>query len=253
MLGVPEADRSQVREWIDRSLDRIPEPPHIPDHAIEAQFHQGEYLEGLLAAHRAEPKDNLVGALLEAEIDEGEGPRRLTDGEVLGFAGLLGGAGNETTTKLISNTLLLLQRHPDARRVVTEDPSRIADAVEESLRYWSPAHYNGRTAARDVTMHGVTIPAGAKVLLLLAAANRDERVFSDPDRFDIDRPGKHQHLGFGAGIHFCLGASLARTEARIALEVLLERFPGYQIDESRLERVHSSNVQGFEHVPFRVR
>lgn len=253
MLGVPEEERPAVREWIDRSLDRVPEPPHIPPHAIEAQARNIAYCQRLLERHRKEPRDDLIGELLAAEIDDDEhGPRTLTDGEILGFIGLLGGAGNETTTKLIANTLLLLQRHPDARRIVLEDPARIADAVEESLRYWPPAQYNGRTTARDVTLHGVTIPAGAKVLLFIASANRDERRFVDPDRFDLDRPDRDAHLAFGSGIHFCLGAPLARTEARIAVEVFLERFPDYVIDEQRLVRVQSSNVHGLAAAPFVV-
>lgn len=254
MLGVPSEDRPQVREWIDRMLDRIPEPPYIPDYAMEAALHNSEYNQDLIAEHRKHPQDNLIGDLLAAEITEEDGERRqLSDGEILGFIGLLGGAGNETITKLLTNTLVLLQRHPDARRRAVEDPTALKNAVEESLRFWAPAQYNGRTTSREVTLHGETIPEGSTVVAFMASANRDERRFPDAEVFDIDRSGKESHLSFGVGIHFCLGAALARTQARIGLEMFLERFPDYEIDEAGLERVHSSNVHGFEHAPITVR
>jgi cytochrome P450 len=253
MIGVPEPDRAEVRGWIDRMLDRTPEPPHIPQHALEASARNNAYTVDLVERHRREPADDLVGDLLVAQIEDEDGDRRsLTKGEIIGFVGLLAGAGNETITKLLSNTLLLLQRHPDARRRVLADPSVLPNTIEESLRYWAPSQYNGRTAARDVEVHGVTIPAGSKVLLFVGAANRDERRFPDADVFDIDRPDADDHLSFGSGIHFCLGASLARIQARIGLSTFLRRFPDYEIDEDRLERVHSSNVHGLERAPVTV-
>ncbi len=254
MIGVPEADRPEVRTWIDRMLDRVPEPPHIPPEAMEASARNFAYTVELVDAHERDPRDDLVSDLLSKEIElEGEdGPRRLTRGEVIGFVGLLAGAGNETITKMLTNTLVLLQRHPEARRRVLADPGLLGNTVEESLRFWAPAQYNGRTTTRDVTVHGTTIPAGSVVLLFMAAANRDERRFDDADAFDIDRPDATDHLSFGTGIHFCLGANLARIQGRIGLSTFLRRFPDHEIDEDRLERVHSSNVHGFERAPVTV-
>ncbi len=251
MIGVPEADRAEVRRWIDASVERTSEPPYLPASAIEAAGHNHAYTRDLIAQAAGCPADDLMGDLLRAEIVDDDGsPRRLDRGELTGFVGLLGGAGNETVTKLLSNTLILLQRHPDARRRASADVDTLAAAIEESLRFWSPAHYNGRTTTREVRLHGTVIPADAKVLLFMAAANRDPRRFAEPDRFDLDRADRDGHLAFGIGMHFCLGASLARMQARVSLEVFLRRFPAFDVDEDRLERVHAANVQGFEHAPF---
>jgi cytochrome P450 len=250
MLGVPEADRLQLRTWTDQSLERDPDPPYIPSHAIDAQLRAGSYYEELIADRRRHPGDDLISDLIAAEITEDGESRRLSDGEILGFVGLLGGAGNETVTKLLANALVLLHRHHDTRSRAVDDATRISDVVEETLRYWAPSQYQGRTLTKDCTLHGVTMPAGARVLLLTGAANRDERVFADPDGFDIDRPNHQQHLGFGTGVHFCLGAALARLETRTGLEEFLARFPTYTVDERGIEHVHSSNVHGFSAVPF---
>jgi cytochrome P450 len=193
-----------------------------------------------------------VSDLLAAEVEDDDGvPARLTDAEVVGFCGLLGSAGSETVTRLLANAVVLFQRFPDQHRIVREDPGRIPDAVEEVLRYWPPSQIQARTATRDVERHGGVIPAGGRVLLLTGAANRDERAYPDPDRFDINRP-PHVALGFGHGIHVCLGASLARLESRVALEEFGARFPAYEVDEDRCERVHMTNVHGFASVPFRA-
>jgi cytochrome P450 len=192
----------------------------------------------------------MLSRLCEAEVVGDEGtPTRLTDDEVVGFCQLIGSAGTETLTKLLANAAVLFQRNPDQWSRVLDDPATIPGAVEEVLRYWAPSQYQGRVLTDDVTLHGETIPAGARVLLLTGAANRDERAYPEPDRFDIGR-GDHVALGFGHGVHFCLGASLARLEGRVALEEFARRFPRYEIDEARVERVHMSNVHGFAHVPF---
>ena len=249
LLGVPEADRRQLREWMDLALDRDPDTPTIPARALEASLHQMRYWYELLGELRRRPTDGLMCALLEAELETDDGPTRLTDGEIVGFCSLLGGAGNETTTKLLANAAVLFARHPLEYRKVLENPARIPDAVEEILRHSSPAQYAARTVTRDVEWYGETVPRGARILLLIGAANRDEREYRDPECFDIDREIP-EPLGFGQGVHFCLGASLARLESRVALEEFVRRFPRYTVDEAGCRRVHMSNVHGFESVPF---
>jgi cytochrome P450 len=250
LLGVPDADRRQLREWMDRSLERDPDTPALPSRAIEAMMYQMRYWFDLVQELRRRPNDGLLCALFDAEIEGEEGgTTRLTDGEIVGFCSLLGAAGNETTTKLIANAAVLFHRHPAEHAKILRDPGRVPDAVEEVLRYSSPAQYAARSVTRDVEWYGTTVPAGARILLLIGAANRDEREFRDPDRFDIDRQIPTQ-LGFGQGVHFCLGASLARLESRVALEEFARRIPRYVVDEGRCRRVHMSNVHGFASVPF---
>jgi cytochrome P450 len=191
----------------------------------------------------------MTSLLAHAElVDEDGEPQRLTDAELVGFCNLLSAAGNETVTKLLGNAVVLLARHPDQRRRLVADPGRMANAVEECLRYWPPSQYQGRTLMRDVTLHGVTMPRNGFVLLLTGAACRDERQFADADAFDVGRDVSLQ-LAFGHGAHKCLGAALARLESRIALEELHARIPEYAIDESACTRVHMSNVHGFASVP----
>ena len=250
MLGVPDADRQQLRAWMDLSLDRDRDTPAIPARALEAMMHLTRYWYELLGTLRTRPNDGLISGLLRAEIEsDAGGATQLTDGEIVGFCALLGAAGNETVTKLLANAAVLCARYPDAYAALRADPAAIPNAVEEVLRYWSPSQYQGRTVTRDVEWYGQTVPAGARVLLLTGAANRDEREFAAPDRFDIARHIPVA-LGFGYGVHFCLGAALARLESRVALEEFTRRFPRYHIDESRCRRVHMSNVHGYESVPF---
>ena len=162
-------------------------------------------------------------------------------------------AGNETTTKLLANAWYWAWRNPDQRTKPFADPSRITAWVEETLRFDTSTQLLARVATTDVELHGGTIPAGDRVVLLVGSANRDPRVFSDPDRYDLDRPEPlPQMASFGFGRHFCLGASLARLEARVALEELVRAFSTYDIDPDGLERVHSINVRGFATVPSTV-
>jgi cytochrome P450 len=252
LLGVPAADRNMLRHWMDATLDRLEEPPYVPDHAIEAMIKSGQYWEELLADKRAHPDDGFITRLCEAEVMGDDGaPARLTDREVIGFASLIGSAGTETLTKLLANAVVLFHRNPGEWQKVLDDPSKIPGAVEETLRYWAPSQYQGRVLTDDVTAHGVHMPKGARVLLLTAAANRDDREYEDADRFDVDR-ASHVALGLGHGLHFCLGAALARLEGRIGLEEFSTRFPRYEIDETNVRRVHMSNVHGFASVPFAV-
>jgi cytochrome P450 len=250
LLGVPRADRNDLRHLMDATLDRLEEPPYIPDHAFEAMARTSEYWTSLLADKRAHPDDGFVSKLCAAEVEtEGGGTECLSDREVIGFASLIGSAGTETLTKLLANAVVLFHRNPDEWQKVLDSPAKIPGAVEETLRYWAPSQYQGRVLSADVTAHGVTMPKGSRVLLLTGAANRDDREYEDPDRFDVDRP-THIALGLGHGLHFCLGAALARLEGRIGLEEFARRFPRYEVDEDNLQRVHMSNVHGFASVPF---
>ena len=250
LLGVPAADRNPLRHWMDATLDRLEVPPYIPDHAIEAMGRAADYWHELVTEKRAHPDDGFISKLCEAEMDDDNGvATRLTDREVIGFASLIGSAGTETLTKLLANAVVLFHRNPSEWKKVLADPAKIPGAVEETLRYWAPSQYQGRVLTDDVTAHGVTMEKGSRVLLLTGSANHDEREYADADRFDIERPN-HIAVGFGYGLHFCLGAALARLEGRIGLEEFAARFPHYEIDESKSRRVHMSNVHGFANVPF---
>jgi len=226
LLGVPAADRNQLRHWMDATLDRLEEPPYIPDHAIDAMVKSGEYWAALLADKRAHPDEGFVSKLCAAEVQNDDGTTsRLTDREVIGFASLIGSAGTETLTKLLANAVVLFHRNRGEWQKVVDDPGKCPGAVEETLRYWAPSQYQGRVLTGDVTVHDTLMPKGSRVLLLTGAANRDEREYEDPDRFDIDR-SSHVAVGFGYGLHFCLGAALARLEGRIGLEEFRPPLPG---------------------------
>ncbi len=178
----------------------------------------------LLDERRRQRRDDLISALIDAELEG----RKLTQEELLGFCFVLVVAGNDTTTNLIANGAVLLAEHPDQRRLLAHDPSLVPDAIEEMLRYEAPAQALPRRLTREVVLHGQSLPEGAQLFLLWGSANRDEREFEDADRFDVRRRIKRQ-LGFGQGIHFCLGKSLARLEARVAFEELLARAPEYEL------------------------
>ncbi|HZR81082.1 MAG TPA: cytochrome P450 [Candidatus Binatia bacterium] len=253
LLGVPPGDRVELRHWMDLALERDRDTPEIPPRAIEAMAKMIGYWFELVTELRRSPNEGLIAALLDAEVESDDGgTTKLTDGEIAGFCSLLGSAGNETVTKLLANAAVLFARHPEQYDRIREDAAVIPGAVEEVLRYTSPSQYQGRTVMRDVEWYGVPVPRGSRILVLTASGNRDEREFEDPDRFDVTRKVPIA-LGFGQGIHFCLGASLARLESRVALEEFSRRFPRYAIDESRCVRVHMSNVHGYESVPFEAR
>jgi cytochrome P450 len=161
---------------------------------------------------------------------------------------MLVGAGTETVARMLSWAAVVLARNPDQRALLVDDPGLIPNAIEELLRYEDPTPINCRWSVRPVTYHGVEIPPGSKVALLNGSAGRDEREYTDPDRFDVRRTIA-RHASFGYGAHFCLGASLARMEGRVALTETLKRFPTWEIDDAELEWVHTSTVRGFHHVP----
>jgi cytochrome P450 len=244
MLGVPEADRDQLRQWADAVVHRDEGATDVPPAALEAAANIFAYFRDLIAARRTHPCTDLTGAILAAEID-GD---RLSDYEVLGFLFLMIIAGNETTTKLLGNALYWLWRNPDQRDLVRADPGLIPRWVEETLRYDGSTQALARTVTTDLVLHGQTLRADERVVLLIGSANRDERVFADPDRFDIQRDTSAM-LSFGHGTHFCLGAALARLEGRIALEEVHARLREYEIDVCGIVRVHSVNVRGFAALP----
>jgi len=249
MLGIPKGDRQQIRHWLDTVLHREEGSIHPSPEAEAAGLESGLYYYELVQDHRAHPADDMISRLIEAQVDRGDGVMtQLQDDEIAGFLSLLAGAGAETVTKLVGNAAVLFARHPEQWRLVCEDPDAIAGAVEEILRYLPPSQYQGRFTLEEKTVHGVTIPAHQPVLLLTGSATRDERAYEDPDRFDITRPPSLA-LGFGYGIHSCLGAALARMESRIAISEMTRRWPNFTIDEDGLRRVTMANVAGFSHVP----
>jgi cytochrome P450 len=247
LLGIPEEDQQALRDRIDDGLRLEEGVMPVPDAEARdvAAADYGAYIEW-----RAEhPSDDLMTELLTAEFTDETGTvRTLTRDEILGYVGLLSGAGNETTTRLIGWAGKLLAEHPEQRRAMVENPALIPNAIEECLRYEPPSPVQARYVTVDAEHHGTTVPAGSVMVLLNASANRDERQFPDPDRFDIHRKSQ-RHLSFGYGIHFCLGAHLARLEARIALEELLTRFPEWDVDEANAVQARTSTVRGWEKLP----
>ncbi|MGH7337960.1 MAG: cytochrome P450, partial [Myxococcota bacterium] len=221
MIGVPEDRREAFLDWteamVESGEDRVQQTIQAATN-IYAEFSK------LLAERRSARRDDLMSALVDAELDG----QQLSEEDLLGFCFTLIVAGNDTTTNLIANGAVLLAEHPEQRALLASRPAAIGNAVEEMVRCESPAQALPRRMLRDVSLHGVTIPAGAMVRLVWAAANRDEREFPNADAFDVSRPVP-RHLGFGVGTHFCLGARLARLEARVAFEELLARLPDYEL------------------------
>jgi cytochrome P450 len=252
MLGVPAADRQQIRHWLDATLHREPGSMEPTAEGQQASLESGTYFYELVADKRMHPADDMLSHLTEVEVEREDGQKtRLDNVEIAGFASLLGGAGAETVTKLVGNAVVLFARHPEQWDKVVGDPSRVPGAVEEILRYLPPAQYQGRFSVRDREFDGGTVTAGHPVLLITGAATRDPRAFDRPDDFDIDRPPSVA-IGLGHGVHSCLGAALARMESRIAIEELARRWPSYEIDESGLRRVQMSNVAGYANVPVHI-
>ncbi|MGN6336014.1 cytochrome P450 [Mycobacterium sp.] len=252
MLGVPKQDRDQIRLWLDLLLERHPGEIATTKRGYQASVSTGLYYYDLVQQRRARPEDDMISRLIETEIERDGVVEKLTDVDITGFATMLGGAGAETVTKLVGNAIVAFADFPDQWRKLRDDRSKIPAAVEELLRYEAPSQYQVRTATRDVTYYGTTIPAGGAVLLVTGSATRDERMFDDPDRLDIDRDRKMGfNLAFGYGIHSCLGAALARMESRIALDALLDLLPEYEVDRDGLQRVAMANVCGWSNVPVR--
>jgi cytochrome P450 len=246
LLGIPEDDQQAIRDQVDEGL-RISdgETPSTAETIEMGAAMFADYIDWR-AAH---PSDDLMTELLNAEFEDETGTvRRLTRGEVLTYVNLLAGAGNETTTRLVGWTGKLLAEHPDQRRAIAAERSLVPKAIEEILRYEAPSPVQARYVARDVEHHGVQVPEGSVMLLLNGAANRDEREFADAERLDISRQIGH-HLSFGYGLHFCLGAALARLEGRVALDEVLQRWTDWEVDDDRAVQAHTSTARGWEKLP----
>ena len=251
LMGIPQEDRRTVREHVDGYLRTEPGKPMrfskgskwSPGSKLSDIY--GEYIDW-----RAEhPSDDVMTELLTAEFEDEHGvTRTLTRDEVLLYVNIVAGAGNETTSRLIGWSIKVLADHPDQRAQIVDDPSLVHNAIEELLRYESPGPITGRYVARDVELYGQTVPAGSAMLLLNHSANRDDRRFTDPERFDIHRQ-VGAHLAFGHGIHFCLGASLTRLEGRVVLEEVLQRFPEWDVDIADARMAPASVVRGWETLP----
>jgi cytochrome P450 len=247
LVGVPPSDRAEVRRLADLLVHREEGIDDVPPEGVEAALVLAAYYADMVTDRRHHQRDDLTWSLLQQEID-GVG---LTDDEVISFLFLLVVAGNETTTKLLSNAWLWGRRNPDQLAKPMADPERVPDWVEETLRYDTSTQMLLRVTRQPVRVQGVDIEEGRRVLLLVGSANRDEAVFEDPDVYDLDRDTQNL-ISFGGGRHFCMGAALARMEARIALRELVTRVKSYDIDEDALVRVHSINVRGLAVLPTTV-
>lgn len=248
LVGVPQADRAELRRLADLLVHREQGVSDVPQGGIEAAFTLAGYYADMIAQRKANRTDDLTSALLDAEID-GD---RLNDDEIIAFLFLMVVAGNETTTKLISNGIFWAGRNPDQRAKIWSDPnSNVVKWTEETLRYDTSTQLLARVTTEDVEMYDMTVPAGDRVVVLLGAANRDPRVFEDPEHFNIDRD-TGSILSFGMGRHFCMGASLARLETNIAFEEFIRRCADYTVNESDAVRVHSINVRGFANLPIEM-
>jgi cytochrome P450 len=249
LFGIPEADQAAVRDMADANLRtqagqamKVSENPTFGSEMFE------EYIDWRME----HPSDDLMTELLHTEFTDEHGvTRTLTRDEALLYTTVVAGAGNETTTRLIGWAGKVLAEHPDQRREIVEDRSLVPNTIEELLRFESPGPQIGRYVPEDVEVHGQTVPAGAAMLFVVSAANRDDRRWDEPQRFDIHRK-VGQHLAFGYGIHYCLGAALARLEGRIALDELLNRFPEWDVDVERARLSPTSTVRGFETLPASV-
>ena len=252
LLGFPEEDHDNLREWSDAQLHREEGSTELSAAGMEASASLYGYYQQQIELRRQHSTTDIVSDLMNSDLVLPDAqPRRLDDGELLMFIAMINVAGNETVARLLGWAALTLARNPEQRAKLVADPGLIGGAVEELLRYDAPSPVQGRFALRDTTYHGTVIPAGAKVVLLTGSAGRDERQYERPDVFDVTRTGI-RHVSFGHGSHFCLGAALARLEARVALEETLKRFPQWGVDEANVEYVHTSSVRGPASVPMRL-
>lgn len=257
LLGVPSSDRHLFKQWVDKMLqsskqfslvDRDEEQERELQDALEQNKHLTDYLGTHAAERKRQPREDLLTKLVEAEVD-GE---RLTDDQVVNFANILLLAGHITTTMLLGNTVLCLDSNPEEAARVRADRSLVPSAIEESLRFFSPFAALGRVTQRDAEIGGTPVPADQLLMVWIAAANRDPRQFANPHTFDVTRD-PNPHLGFGRGIHFCIGAPLARLEGRVALNILLDRFPALRTDPAAApEFLPSPNMTGVNKLPLLV-
>ena len=252
LLGVPAADQERVRHLIDTMFHIEEGVGMINDVSLGARVELYEYLVAQLEQRVEHPTDDMMSALLEARMTDDDGTvRAFNAAEAAQFANLLISAGTETVARLLGWASVVLDQHPDQRAQLADEPSLLPNAVEELLRYEAPSPVQGRWTTEDVELHGEVIPRDSKVLLLTGSAGRDEREYPEADRFDIHRQFE-RHVSFGYGVHFCLGAALARLEGRVGLEEVLRRFPSWSVDHDRARRLHTSTVRGWVNVPVTV-
>ena len=246
MLGVPAEDRDQFRHWSDEVVLGLGFNTQAEARRSRAASKAlTAYFRDIAEQRRKDPRDDLISGLLLVE-EEGD---RLTEDEILGVCTLILIAGHETTTKLIGNGVLALLQHPEELEKLRADPSLVDGAVEEMLRYVGPVQATSRIATRDIEVGGVTVPKGKNALVVVTAANHDPEVFPDPERFDITRDFGSPHVAFGQGVHFCLGANLARLETQIAVRALVERFPNLQLTDAPLEWGDNLILRGLKELP----
>ena len=256
LIGFPDGYEDEWRRGIDRGLslettagDAEDQTTELTAEAFGSTLFQ--ILPGLIDERRRSPQDDLMSVLVHSDLDQGGTIRKLTDEEIFSFVLLLSAAGTETVARLLGWVGVLLDRNPEERARLVEDPALIPNAIEECLRYEAPSPVNGRWVTADVEFQGQVVPKGSTLLLLNGSGNRDERHFSDSDRFDVGR-SVDRHLSFGYGAHFCVGAALARIEGQVALREVLRRFPTWEVDYDRAEMVHTSTVRGYAKLPVRV-
>jgi cytochrome P450 len=247
LVGVPVADRAELRRLADLVLHRDDGVFDVPQEGMDAALTLVGYYQEMVDERRRARRDDLTSALIDAEID-GD---RLSDEEIVAFLFLMVVAGNETTTKLLANAWYWGWRNPDERAKPFADHSRVADWAEETLRFDTSSQMLLRVTRQPIEYHGTSIAEGERVLLLAGSANRDGTVFPDPDRYDLDRDTT-KLVSFGSGRHFCMGAPLARLEARVALGELVSRVADYDVDPDGVRRVHSINVRGLAVLPTTV-
>jgi cytochrome P450 len=252
LLGVPEQDIDRLRNVVYEVFHQEEGVGMFNETSMRALTTVREYLSDQFAERRTRPRDDMFTDLLNAEIPEDDGSvRRLEESELLDFGTILFSAGTETVARLLSFAAVKLDENPEQRAALVADPTLVPNAIEETLRIEPPSPVNARWTTTDVTLHGVTIPADSKVVMLNGAAARDERKYTDPDSFDVRR-AVDLHMTFGYGVHFCLGANLARVEGRIGLEETLKRFPTWKVDHDAARLIYTSTVRGYESLPIDV-
>jgi cytochrome P450 len=251
ILGIPDSDLDAIRQWADDSLHREPGETDLQRyHEVGTEF--ADHIQGWFAERRREQRGDMIAELLDADFQDARGvTRKLSNSEATAFIHLLTVAGNETLAKFLGWAISLLARFPAEREKLVRRPGLIPSAVEEILRYEPPSLALGRYVKHDVQFHGEVVPEGSVLVLVTASTGRDSRQFPDPDRFDVERKIS-RHLSFGVGPHVCMGAPLARLEAKIILEETLARFPRWDVDWGRCEIVHTgSAVRGYAKLPIR--
>ena len=251
LLGVPDTQHERLRHVVDKVFHVEDGVGMMNQTSLSAVAEIDAYLLALIRERRADPRDDLLSALATAEVTDEEGTHRLSESDASDFGKTLFIAGTETVARLIGWAGSVLDEHPQQRAEMAADPTLIPNAVEELLRFEPPSPVQARWTTKAVSLHGVTIPANSKVVLLTGAAGRDERNYPEPYRFDIHRDFD-RHLSFGYENHFCLGAHLARTEGRIAVEELLKRYPTWEVNRANASLLYTSTVRGYERLPIRV-